>query len=160
MDADFDLGADGVTRKLPGNGHGGRRPGAGRPAAYSPKRAKELEAALALFGDEDEDDTPGNDHTTLSVRKARAVTSKEESVAGLKALELKVEQGKYLPRAAYREATATLLAALAQGLRSLPDQLERDFNLAPEVCERVEQVIDEALRTTALRLEVFAGDDA
>ena len=130
--------------------HGGRRPGAGGPKGYSKKRAAAMESESSVDGD---------DVTATAVKKARAVARKEEALAGLNELELKIKSGEYLSRAAYREASATLLAELAQGLRSLPDTLERKFGLSPEALLHVERTIDEAMQAVADGLELFAGSD-
>lgn len=136
MHADFDLAPDGTispSRSRP-RGHGGKREGAGRkPADYEPPEdAKNYNAA-----------------------KAR----NEAAKAGLNELELKIKSGEYLSRTAYREASATLLAELAQGLRSLPDTLERKFGLSPEALLHVERTIDEAMQGVADGLELFAGSE-
>lgn len=130
--------------------HGGRRAGAGGPKGYSKKRAAEMENESSVDGD---------DVTNTAVKKARAVARKEEALAGLNELELKIKSGEYLSRTAYREASATLLAELAQGLRSLPDTLERKFGLSPEALLHVERTIDEAMQSVADGLELFAGSD-
>ena len=130
--------------------HGGRRAGAGGPKGYSKKRAAEMEGESSVDGD---------DVTATAVKKARAVARKEEALAGLNELELKIKSGEYLSRTAYREASATLLAELAQGLRSLPDTLERKFGLSPEALLHVERTIDEAMQGVADGLELFAGSD-
>lgn len=136
MHADFDLAPDGTTspaRPRVG-GHGGKREGAGRkPADYEPPEEK------------------------LDYDKAKA--RNEAAKAGLNELELKIKSGEYLSRAAYREASATLLAELAQGLRSLPDTLERKFGLSPEALLHVERTIDEAMQGVADGLELFAGSE-
>ena len=136
MHADFDLAPDGTispSRSRPG-GHGGKREGAGRkPADYEPPEEK------------------------LDYDKAK--TRNEAAKAGLNELELKIKSGEYLSRTAYREASATLLAELAQGLRSLPDTLERKFGLSPEALLHVEKTIDEAMQGVADGLELFAGSD-
>ena len=136
MHADFDLAPDGTTSPVRPRvgGHGGRREGAGRkPADYEPPEdAKNYNAA-----------------------KAR----NEAAKAGLNELELKIKSDEYLSRDAYREASATLLAELAQCLRSLPDTLERKFGLSPEALQHVERTIDEAMQAMADGLELFAGSD-
>lgn len=92
---------------------------------------------------------------SASARTAVAKARKETALAGLNELALQIKTGEYLPRAAYQEATATLLAMLSQGLRSLPDTLERKCNLPPEALELVEQVIDEGLNEVAQTLALF-----
>lgn len=136
MHADFELNPDGTTAPAGrrAGGHGGARVGAGRkPDSYVPPQEK----------------------VDFDSAKAR----NEAAKAGLNELELKIKSGEYLPRAAYREATATLLAELAQGLRSLPDTLERKFGLAPDVAVHIQSTIDEAMKTIADNLELFTGPD-
>lgn len=146
--ADFDLDDAGNLNPT----RGGWREGAGRPKGYSPKRAPDIEANADLFGDLDD-----SDRTTLAVRKARAVTEKEEWTAKKLELSYRVDSREFLARGAFREASATLLAELAQGLRSLPDILERKFNLPPAQVELVAEAIDEALTSVADGLELFTG---
>ena len=130
MHADFDLAP---TRSNRG-GHGGARANSGpKPAGYvKPPEGQDYDKA-----------------------KAR----NEAAKAGLNELELKIKSGEYLSRSAYREASATLLAELAQGLRSLPDTLERKFGLSPEALLHVEKTIDEAMQAVADGLELFAGSE-
>ena len=131
MHADFDLASDGSTIPFRGS-HGGAREGAGKkPGSY----VKPEEA--------------------VNFDKARA--RNEDAKAGLNELKLKIESNEYLSRGAFREASATLLAELAQGLRSLPDILERKFNLPPAQVELVAEAIDEALTSVADGLELFTG---
>ncbi len=151
MHADFDLGLDGSVTPTT---HGGRRAGAGRPKGSSNKKAAAIEAALA---DGDDDPAEGSQSATAAVRKAIAVARKEAALADLNELEFKVKSGQYLSRDAFREATATLLAELAQGLRSLPDTLERKHGLAPAVVQAIEADIDDALARVSEGLEMFTG---
>lgn len=146
----FDLLPDGTVIE----GHGGKRAGAGRRKGYSPKARKQIEA-----GEIDPNDSAVSDATKLAIRKAVALTEKEEALAQQAWLKFNIDSGEYLPRAAFREASATLLSELAQGLRSLPDEIERKFSLAPEVLQLLEAVIDERLNAVALGLEVFTGAD-
>lgn len=108
-------------------------------------------------GTQDESPDPESDDGKLStsVKTAIAKARKETALAGLNELELKVKSGQYLPRDAYQQATATLLAALSQGLRSLPDTLERRYSLAPDVLEDISAAIDESLSTVAETLALF-----
>lgn len=136
MHADFDLSPDGsvAPARSRSGGHGGARANSGpKPAGYvKPEEGKDYDKA-----------------------KAR----NEAAKAGLNELELKIKSGEYLSRTAYREASATLLAELAQGLRSLPDTLERKFGLSPEALLHVEKTIDEAMQSVADGLELFAGSE-
>src|SRR5690606_32340413 len=136
MHADFDLSPDGsvAPARSRSGGHGGARPNSAPkpPGAGKPEEGKDYDKA-----------------------KAR----NEAAKAGLNELELKIKSGEYLSRTAYREASATLLAELAQGLRSLPDTLERKFGLSPEALLHVEKTIDEAMQGVADGLELFAGSE-
>lgn len=130
MHADFTLGDDGSVFPT----RGGARFGAGRkPSGYEkPEVLKDFDAA-----------------------KAR----KEAALADMHELNFKIKSGEYVERAAVREATTTLLANLAQAMRSLPDNLERKFNLATEVAEEVEKVIDATLADVAEGLSMFTAED-
>jgi hypothetical protein len=152
MHADFELDANGAVKATPPEpkyrdpfsrqGQGG-----GRPVGYSPKAAKAMEQGLNA-------DDP-NERTKLAFRKAEALTLKEEALAKSAALKYEIDSGNYLPRDAFREASATLLAEVAQGVRSLPDLLERKANLTAEQVAICERVIDEALSTLSGGLELF-----
>ena len=78
-----------------------------------------------------------------------ALAYEQRLLEGLKADErefnLEVSRGNYLPRDIQRQAAATALAVLTQSLRSVPDNLEREFSLAPEVVESIAVQIDNAL---------------
>lgn len=144
MDADFELDESGNARPIR------EKPrGRGRPVGYSQKRAR-----LAEQGMDDPDADP-DDVTGTAIKKARAQARKEEAQAGREEIKLKVEAGEYLPRAAFREACATLLASVAQAMRSIPDNLERKCNLEPEAMALVEATIDSAMGDLALGLEMF-----
>lgn len=95
----------------------------------------------------------------LAKRKALALTEKEEALARQNWLKYEVDSKNYLPRSAYREASATLLAEVSQALRSIPDLLERKVALSPDALDMVQKVIDDQLNTLADGLEMFAGSD-
>ena len=130
MHADFDLSPDGTVSP---NGYGGARAGAGRkPKGYvKPEVVKDFDKA-----------------------KAR----KESALADLNELSYKVKSGQYVERAAVQQASATLLAELGQSLRSMADNLERKFNLPPDIVSDIGVTIDEALDNVANGMEMFAGD--
>ena len=114
------------------NGHGGARAGACRkPRGYEPPKAK---------ADFDE---------------ARA--RNESAKADLAELEYKRRSGLYVARAAVRDASAHALASVAQSLRSIPDTLERKFNLSPVQAEAVAHAIDGVLNELADEFEQMAG---
>lgn len=167
MDADFELGEDGAVVNLPTGFRRGfhkqsrqtsttstYKPEGGRPPGYSPTKAKEEAARQDAEGDDDDPDD-GDSHLSTTVKTARAKARKETALAGLNELNLKVKTGEYLPRAAYQEATATLLAMLSQGLRSLPDAIERRHALPPKVLEMIQETIDESLNHVAETLALF-----
>lgn len=167
MDAEFELGEDGTVVDLPPGWRRGfhkppsstssastYRPEGGRPPGYSPKKAREEAARQDAEGDDDEPDD-GDSHLSTTVKTARAKARKETALAGLNELNLKIKTGEYLPRAAYQEATATLIAMLSQGLRSLPDTIERKFGLSPDVLQLIEKTIDESLSEIAETLALF-----
>ena len=137
--------------------HGGKRAGAGRRPGYSPKEAKRIEVTEILDRDtrQTSDDTGAPETTTLAVRKARAQTADIEWKALQSELNYKKDSGEYLSRTAYREASATLLAEVAQALRSLPDLLERKCGLPTDALLKAEQVIDDCLSTLSAGLEMF-----
>lgn len=157
MDADFELAEDGAVDELPaGFRRGFYRPEGGRRPGYSPRKAKDIQDRIAAGEDDGIDDTDEEAaNLSASARTALAKARKETALAGLNELQLKVKSGEYLPRGAYQEATATLLSMLSQGLRSLPDTLERKYNLPPEALDLVESVIDEGLNEVAQTLALF-----
>ncbi len=147
MHADFELDSNGEVRPRGfGQGKGG-----GRPVGYQPKVGNKL-----MDG---EGDGTESEPTSLAVRKARAQTSDLEWKALQSELNYKKDSGEYLSRSAFKEASATLLAEVAQALRSLPDILERKCNLEPDALIKAEQVIDDALSTLSAGLELFTEQD-
>ena len=164
MHADFDLGDDGEVSDLAGFRRGFHRPEGGRPPGYSPKKAlaeqRRQEARAADPTVHDADDDADDENLSTTVKTAMAKARKETALAGLNELQLKVKSGEYLPRAAYQEATATLLSMLSQGLRSLPDTIERKFNVPTDVLQLIEAAIDDGLNEVAETLALFAEKKA
>ena len=146
MRADFELDKSGTLHPK-GFGRGA---GAGRKPGFQPKIAQKMQDADLFVADE-----VASEPTTLAVRKARAQTAEIEWKALQAELNYKKDSGEYLSRSAFREASATLLAEVAQALRSLPDILERKCSLAPDALVKSEQVIDDALSTLSAGLEMF-----
>jgi hypothetical protein len=70
---------------------------------------------------------------------------------------LAVERGLYVERAAVKQASATVLALLAQSLRAMPDELERELGLAPAVVQALADRVDANLQRAASMLEQFAN---
>lgn len=115
-----------------GYGHGGMRAGAGRkPEGYEkPEDLKELDK-----------------------QKARH----EGLKADLAELGLRQKRGELVERSAVQTAAATALQTLAQALRSIPDALERELGIAPDVGERIGAMIDGALDDCATTFEMMSG---
>jgi phage terminase Nu1 subunit (DNA packaging protein) len=114
-------------------GHGGYREGAGRKAADHPD-ADALESYNAA--------------------RARHETTKADAAE----LDLAIKRGQYLAREPIRLAAATAVAAVVQALRSLPDNLEREFHLSPEVTEAIEARVDEALADLGRQFKAMTGE--
>lgn len=89
---------------------------------------------------------------TMDYDKARA--RKESALADLNELDYKVKSGQYVSRDAVKQACATIMATLAQGIRSLPDNLERR-GVEPKVCVQIDAAITEALADTGKALETL-----
>lgn len=129
MHADFELNPDGSISTPT---HGGARDGAGRkPKGY--QKAPEV----------------------IEFEKARA--RNEAAKAQLNELEVKIKSGEYVSRAAVQQASATIIATFAQGVRSIADNLERK-GIAPEICAQVETILDEGLASLSQDLEMMSGD--
>lgn len=93
----------------------------------------------------------------IDLDKARA--RNEQAKAELNELKLKVETGRYVERDAVRQASATMLATLSQALRSLPDNLERKFNLSPDVLTFIGREIDALTEGMAQDLALYTDEE-
>lgn len=159
-----------------GDGRGGKRPGAGRPRADGKRSSKtpiqkpnfevKTPEELLVDGPPPASDlvpppdsasdmgaisfvVPQNPGALYAGAKAR----KEAAHAAKAELEFRIKAGQYLPRDAYRSAMATAFQAVAQALRSIPDNLERKMGVTPEVAEAVGAAIDEAMGDLAYSME-------
>ena len=88
--------------------------------------------------------------------KARA--RKEAALADKHELDFRIQKGEYVPRSAFREASATLLANLAQTLRSIPDMLERKHGMSHEQAQAVEADIEAGLAEVRAGLLKLCGE--
>lgn len=163
-------------RATAGDGRGGKRPGAGRPRKDGkPPKSKPTVKSSIEVRDVDEllengppppiDIPPPPDmaadagalNFTLPPNPAElyagAKARKEAAEAAKKELEYRIKAGLYLPREAVRRALAESFQAVAQGLRSIPDNIERKLGLPPEVAEMVGIYIDEAMADLSYALE-------
>lgn len=173
MLTDLDTLSKGANRV---DGRGGKRPGAGRPKADGTRSSK-TKAPKADFEIRDADELllngppaaldipappemstdsgaidfilPQNPTALFAGAKAR----KEAAHAAKAELEFKVRAGQYLPREAVRSALAEAYQAVAQSLRSIPDNLERKLGVTPEVAESVSASIDETMGELAYAME-------
>lgn len=150
------------------DGRGGRRPGAGRPKKNKTEPAKpavpvepplEIRSVDQLL--EEGPPPPIEDTGALtlnlldnpSVYYATGKARKELAHAAKAELEYRIKLGQYLPRDAVRSAVATAFQAVAQGLRSIPDNLERKLGVSPELAEAVSRSIDDTMGELAHELE-------
>lgn len=125
--ADFVLGPDG---KLNISGHGGAREGAGRkPEGYEPPPEK------------------------ASFDKEKALHERSKRLRS--ELAHRIESRTVVMRASVQDGAAKALAMAAQSLRSLPDNLERKFNLPPAVTEEIEKTIHAVLTDLAADFEML-----
>ncbi len=74
-------------------------------------------------------------------------------------LDYQIKSGEYVSRSAVRQACATAFSSLAQGLRTIPDNLERKLALSGETASMVAEIIDEALSDLSAEFQLMAGSD-
>ena len=121
--------------------NGGVRPGSGRKGVV-------IEAAVKARVDAE------GDYLDYAVAKAQ----KETYHARMAELDFNVKSGKFVSRDAVRSACAASFAAIAQTLRSIPDNLERRLGVSPEVAQEVGNLIDDSMDELALELERMSND--
>lgn len=78
--------------------------------------------------------------------------------AKLRELELDKRRGELLPRDDVRQAAAQAFQLVAQGLRAIPDNLERHCGISTDLAEQVELLIDSILDGLADNLERLNKD--
>lgn len=84
----------------------------------------------------------------------------ELAKAQLNELDVKIKTGEYGSRAQFRQASATAIAALAQTMRSIPDNLERKLGVSADVATEVGVLIDNALNDLASEFEMMTSQHA
>lgn len=172
---------DDIAAQIPGDGRGGKRPGAGRPKKDGARSSKtppvktdiEIRTPDELLADgppEDKlvQDDPNSDLGAISfvvptnpgALYAGAKARKEAALAAKAELEFRVKAGLYLPREAIRSALAEAFQTVAQTLRSVPDNLERKLGATPEIAEAVSAAIDEAMGELAYAMEQMHNANA
>lgn len=140
------IAAEREANKPPPNARGGARMLAGRPRHDGTSKHDE---PGAMAGDK----TTTQHYAEARARREAAAADKEEVLAKKAVLDYEVQQGNFLPRDAIISATARAYATLAQGIRSIPDALERRLGLDPAVCVKIGELQDEALAGLHIELE-------
>ena len=132
MNANEDLFDEGYEVLDRVDGRGGAREGAGgKPGGYvKPERIIDFELA-----------------------KAR----KESALADMHELQYRIKSSEYIPRDSVRQASATILSTVAQTLRSVGDNLERQ-GVQADVCERVDKILADTLADAARGLKMLTDD--
>ena len=74
--------------------------------------------------------------------------------------DLQVKDGELIPRPEVERVVATAFAALQQDTLAIPDRLERQHGIRPEVAEKVGHALHGALEAMAERLARLAPVDA
>lgn len=167
-----------------GDGRGGKRPGAGRPRkdGSQPTKPKAPTPDFPVLGVDDllgdgpppplvppptfteEIDDLGGVAFTLPADPgalyAGAKARKEAALAAKAELDFRVKAGLYLPREAVKTANATAYAAVAQALRSIPDNLERKLGVSPEIADAIGRFIDDAMGDLAHELARIHTENA
>ena len=77
----------------------------------------------------------------------------------LKRVQLAKEKKSLIVAAEAERTISTAFQAVAQGLRSIPDHVERRVGASPDVCEIVEEIIDKELLSLHDRLLVLGCED-
>ncbi len=87
----------------------------------------------------------------------RARARKESALADKYELEVKIQSGEYVARSAVKQASATVLATIAQTLRSISDNLERR-GVPADVCVLVDATVSEVLSDASKDLEILSDE--
>lgn len=127
---------------------GGARLGAGRP-----RKDGELPGATRTNGPISAGAQTVIDYNESRATREKHAAVKEEIVAKKMALEFEIMQGNFLPRDAIITGMARVYSTVTQGIRSIPDLLERRLGLDPMVCVRIGELLDENLATMHVELE-------
>ena len=77
----------------------------------------------------------------------------------IKRRDLQVRDRDLIPSQELSQAVATAFAAISQGLRSLPDLIERRCGASAEIVEEIERVIDAEMFELAQKLGNFGPTD-
>ena len=137
-------------------GHGGARPGAGRPKGYSPVVAARLAAGKTQASSEGS--APGDSEASQHrVDFARSRAMVEEVKAKHAELDYRSKLGDYVSREAVRTACAMTIAAFDQAFRNLPADMERTLALPPEITACLAAHINEAMKQLRRGFEPYVG---
>lgn len=116
-------------------GYGGARPRSGRKKAADKAQAE-----------------PGENATPYQ-RFERARADKEEALARQALVKAVLEEGVVVSREAVQSAAAKAFSMCSQSLDAIPDNLERQMALDPEIAAKVGQYINEAKAQLAQDLQ-------
>lgn len=100
------------------------------------------------------------DYNESRATREKHTAAKEEVLAKKVALEFEIMQGNFLPRDSIISAMAKAFSTCSQGIRSIPDLLERRLGLDPVICVRIGEILDESLAGLHTDLEGMLMSDA
>lgn len=124
--------------------NGGVRPGAGRPPGTGKGSTSDVPPRPAYVKPQEAVD--------FDKAKAKSETFKAARLE----LEFKIATGEYISRASVQQAAASSYQALAQTMRSIGDNLERQ-GVPLEVCALVEEILSAAMEDHAKDMEFLAS---
>jgi hypothetical protein len=96
----------------------------------------------------------GVDPDSLSPQDRKAWYDSEQ-----KRRALQIQDRELIPVAEIERVISTAFSAIAQGLRSLPDNIERRTGCSPEIVEAIERAIDAEMRALAEKLSALGPVD-
>lgn len=140
-----------MTTPTPGK-HGGKRPGAGRPKGYKQAAVRAAvgaapakpKAAKADKGPPQQRQAEGGQtgHVDSYALLAKSKAKREYYRANEAELDYRTKIGELCEVAEVQRVFATVIATMVQGLRNIPDMLERRVGLTPAQAEQSEEVIN------------------
>nr|WP_227176143.1 DUF1441 family protein [Marinobacter sp. CA1] len=112
----------------------------GRPWVFDALRVADWRFSKA-------DQPEGQDPDTMTPQDRKAWYESES-----KRRELQVQDRELIPSAEVERVVATAFSAIAQGLRGLPDNIERRTGCTPEIVEAIEHTLDAEMEALADKL--------
>lgn len=120
-----------MAKDTQSDGRGGARPGAGRPRS---------------------DNEHANERARHSAAYWKEKAKRERHLAAIAEAESMARMGQYYDRDEVRRTVQTMLSALTETMRTIPDLLERKTGLTPDQAAFEAHIIDEALDTARERV--------